>query len=58
MIVADRIHPTSRGPMKFVTLADRTGFSEVSLFAEAYQQYGHMTTRPVVVVEGVAVAVR
>ena len=54
MIVADRIHPTSRGPMKFVTLADPSGFSEVSLFAEAYQQYGHMTTRPVVVVQGVA----
>ncbi len=54
MIVADRIHPTTKGPMKFVTLADRTGFSEVSLFSDAYQQYGHMTTRPVVVVEGIA----
>lgn len=56
MIVADRIHPTSRGPMKFVTLADRTGFIEVSLFAEAYREYGHMTTRPVVVVEAVGEA--
>jgi DNA-directed DNA polymerase III PolC len=54
MIVADRIHPTSKGPMKFVTLADRTGFSEVSLFAKAYQEYGHITTRPVVVIEGIA----
>ncbi len=54
MIVADRIHPTGRGPMKFVTLADRTGFVEVSLFADAYQQYGHLPTRPGVVVEALA----
>ncbi len=56
MIVADRIHPTSRGPMKFVTLADPTGFLEVSLFASAYQQYGHLTTRPVIAVEALAEA--
>jgi len=54
MIVADRIHPTSKGPMKFVTLADRTGFIELSLFATAYQQYGHLTTRPVITVEALA----
>ena len=51
MIVADRIHPTPRGPMKFISLADRTGFTEVSLFAECYQHYGHLTARPFVVVE-------
>lgn len=54
MIVADRIHPTGRGPMKFLTLADQTGFLEVSLFADVYQQYGHLTARPVVVVEALA----
>lgn len=56
MIVADRIHPTSRGPMKFVTLADPTGFIELSLFADVYQNYGHLTTRPVIAVEAVAEA--
>lgn len=56
MIVADRIHPTSRGPMKFVTLADRTGFIELSLFSDAYAKYGHMTTRPVVAVEAIGEA--
>lgn len=50
LIVADRTHPTDRGPMKFLTLADHTGFTEVSLFAEAYQAYGHLTVQPVVAV--------
>ncbi|MBI3683796.1 MAG: DNA polymerase III subunit alpha [Acidobacteria bacterium] len=54
LIVADRIHPTDRGPMKFLTLADYTGFVEVSLFAEAYQAYGHLTVQPVVAVTAVA----
>jgi DNA-directed DNA polymerase III PolC len=54
MIVADRIHPTPRGPMKFLTLADRTGFLEVSLFAEAYRHYGHLTVRPLVAVTALA----
>jgi DNA polymerase III alpha subunit len=50
VIVADRIHSTVRGPMKFLTLADYTGFLEVSLFTEAYQSYGHWTVHPVVAV--------
>lgn len=53
MIVADRIHPTPQGPMKFLTLADPTGFTEVSLFAAAYQNYGHLTARPLVAMEAV-----
>ena len=48
LIVADRIHPTDRGPMKFVTLADYTGFHEVALFAETYFNYGHLTVNPVI----------
>lgn len=51
MIVADRIHPTPQGPMKFLTLADPTGFTEVSLFASTYQNYGHLTARPIVALE-------
>jgi error-prone DNA polymerase len=53
LIVAERIHPTDRGPMKFLTLADYTGFTEVSLFVEAYQRYGHLTVQPVVAVKAV-----
>lgn len=51
LIVADRHHTTPQGPMKFLTLADWTGFVEVSLFARAYQDYGHLTVHPVVAVE-------
>jgi error-prone DNA polymerase len=51
MIVADRHHPTENGPMKFLTLADWTGFVEVSLFANTYREYGHLTVQPVVSVE-------
>jgi DNA-directed DNA polymerase III PolC len=54
MIVADRLHPTERGTMKFITLADPTGFMEVSLFPETYQQYGHLTTRPVLTLTALA----
>lgn len=54
LIVADRIHPTPRGPMKFLTLADYTGFVEVSLFADVYQAYGHRTLQPVVAVTAIA----
>ena len=54
LIVADRIHSTDRGAMKFLTLADHTGFVEVSLFADAYQRFGHLTTRPVVAVRAIA----
>lgn len=51
MIVADRHHPTAQGAMKFLTLADWTGFVEVSLFARTYRDYGHLTVQPVVAVE-------
>jgi len=50
LIVCDRQHPTDRGTMKFLTLADYSGFVEVALFAEAYRNYGHLSTRPVVAV--------
>lgn len=50
LVVAERIHPTERGPMKFVTLADYSGFTEVSLFAETYQRFGHLTVQPVIAV--------
>jgi len=51
LIVADRHHTTAAGPMKFLTLADWTGFVEVSLFSRVYQDYGHLTVQPVVAVE-------
>lgn len=54
LIVADRIHSTERGPMKFLTLADYTGFVEVSLFHEAYMAYGHLTVQPAVAVTAMA----
>lgn len=54
LIVADRIHSTNRGPMKFLTLADHTGFVEVSLFTDAYLSYGHLTVQPVLAVTAVA----
>ncbi len=54
LIVAERIHPTDRGAMKFLTLADHTGFLEVSLFADAYRRFGDLTTRPVVAVMAMA----
>ena len=53
LIVFDRVHGTERGIMKFLTLADHSGFIEVCLFPEAYQRFGHLTTRPVVAVTGV-----
>ncbi len=54
LIVAERIHPTGRGAMKFLTLADRTGFVEVSLFTGAYRRFGHLTVNPVVAVTALA----
>lgn len=51
LLVAERLHPTPRGPMKFLTLADYTGMHEVSLYADAYAQYGHLTLHPVVAAE-------
>jgi DNA polymerase III alpha subunit len=51
LVVADRHHPTAQGTMKFLTLADYTGFVEVNLFASVYRDYGHLTARPVVALE-------
>ena len=51
LVVADRHHPTGDGTMKFLTLADWTGFLEVSLFARVYREYGHKTVHPVLGIE-------
>jgi DNA-directed DNA polymerase III PolC len=51
LVVADRHHPTADGTMKFLTLADWTGFVEVSLFARVYREYGHKTVHPVLGIE-------
>lgn len=53
LIVAERVHTTNRGAMKFLTLADYEGFIEVALFADAYRDYGHFTTQPVVAARAV-----
>jgi len=52
LIVCDRLHPTERGTMKFLTLADYTGFLEAALFPDVYRGYGHLTTCPVVALRG------
>ena len=52
--MAERVHSTDRGAMKFLTLADHTGFVEVCLFADAYRRFGHLTTNPVVAVTALA----
>lgn len=44
LMVADRVNGTQTGELiKFVTLADRTGFVEAFLFPEAYRRFGHLT---------------
>lgn len=53
LIVADRRHPTANGIMKFLTLADWTGFLEAALFADVYRNYGHWTVQPVIGLEAV-----
>jgi DNA polymerase III alpha subunit len=53
LIVAERVHTTDRGTMKFLTMADYAGFVEVALFADTYRNYGHLTTQPVVAVRAV-----
>jgi DNA polymerase III alpha subunit len=53
LVVATRHHPTGNGTMKFLTLADWTGFLEVSLFADVYRNYGHLTVEPVLAIEAV-----
>ncbi|HVP12317.1 MAG TPA: hypothetical protein VMV94_14155, partial [Phycisphaerae bacterium] len=55
LMVADRINATQTGDlMKFVTLADRTGFIETILFPDAYQRFGHLTVaNPILAATGV-----
>jgi len=44
LMVSDRIDRTQSGElMKFVTLADRTGFVETIMFPVAYQRFGYLT---------------
>lgn len=53
LIVADRRHPAASGVMKFITLADWTGFLEAALFPDVYRSYGHWTVEPVISLEAV-----
>ncbi len=46
LVVEDRVHLQTTGePMKFLTLADRTGMVETELFAPTYRSYGLATVR-------------
>ncbi|MFQ5412354.1 MAG: hypothetical protein ACE5EC_08640 [Phycisphaerae bacterium] len=58
LMVADRINRTTAGAlMKFVTLADRTGFVECFLFPDVYQRFGHLTTaNPILSATGIVEA--
>jgi DNA polymerase III alpha subunit len=55
IMVADRINPTIKGDlMKFVTLADRTGFVETLLFPDTYRKWGHLTvSHPILTATGI-----
>lgn len=54
LVIEDRVHQQSTGePMKFLTLADRTGMVETELFGPTYKTYGLATVRyPVLEVTG------
>ena len=46
LIIEQRTHHQVTGePMKFLTLADRTGMVETELFANTYRSYGLATVR-------------
>jgi len=46
LVVEQRTHHQITGePMKFLTLADRTGMVETELFAQTYRSYGLATVR-------------
>ncbi len=46
LVIEQRIHHQITGePMKFLTLADRTGIVETELFADTYRSYGLTTVR-------------
>lgn len=53
LVIEQRLHHQVTGePMKFLTLADRTGIVETELFASTYRNYGQVTVRyPVLEVE-------
>jgi DNA polymerase III alpha subunit len=53
LVIEQRLHHQVTGePMKFLTLADRTGIVETELFAPTYRSYGLATVRyPVLEVE-------
>jgi DNA-directed DNA polymerase III PolC len=53
LVIEQRLHHQVTGePMKFLTLADRTGIVETELFAATYRSYGLATVRyPVLEVE-------
>ena len=53
LVVEQRTHHQITGePMKFLSLADRTGIVETELFAQTYKSYGLATVRyPVLEVE-------
>ena len=55
LMVADRVNATAGGDlMKFVTLADRTGFIEAVLFPDTYQRFGHLTVaNPILAATGI-----
>ena len=54
LIIVSRSHLQQNGqPMKFISIADRTGIVECEIFAAAYRAYGLATVRhPVVQVTG------
>jgi DNA-directed DNA polymerase III PolC len=46
LVIEQRIyHQTTGEPMKFMTIADRTGMAETELFARTYRAYGLNTVR-------------
>lgn len=46
LVIEQRVHHQITGePMKFLTLADRTGIVETELFASTYRNYGTATVR-------------
>jgi DNA polymerase III alpha subunit len=54
LVIEDRVHQQTTGePMKFLTVADRTGILETELFAPTYKAHGLATVRyPVLEVSG------
>jgi DNA polymerase III alpha subunit len=58
MVIADRVFSQANGdPMKFITIADRTGIVETELFASQYRWFGLQTVRyPMLKVTGKVVS--